>query len=400
MSFSERAKLTALAIVHIFETSKPFGDYAAVAVLRDGAGVSYGINQFTHRSGSLRAVLDRFHHLCRAAGSQLLLEGYGPMLGDTSPNWIIKMSQDQRFKNGLREAAKRPEMQQAQREIAFEKYLKPAIEACEGSDFTLPLSLAVVYDSINHGSYARIRDRVTFQGPGNGSIKPIEFEKEWITEYVRRRDAWLENHPNPLLRQTDYRTDFFLAQIARNNWNLDLPVNVHGYRLTDNEIQVAAPSHFEDLRDDEIELDVPTLAAVPAAGTPEPVTEIADAVPATGEDYSAAKPPIFVGDGRQGAEAVGFKAEKFTAYIPQIDTAKMWIKRATAGTTVGAVLAFVFQMPVWLQIGLFSLLVVIVIGAAVVFVKYHDKIFGYITEMNRLRAASDTHDPEISSLTP
>jgi hypothetical protein len=51
--FSERDKLIALAIVHIFETGKAFGDYTAVAVLNDGAGISYGINQFTHRSGSL-----------------------------------------------------------------------------------------------------------------------------------------------------------------------------------------------------------------------------------------------------------------------------------------------------------------------------------------------------------
>jgi hypothetical protein len=29
--FSDRAKLIALAIVHIFETSKPLGDYSAVA---------------------------------------------------------------------------------------------------------------------------------------------------------------------------------------------------------------------------------------------------------------------------------------------------------------------------------------------------------------------------------
>jgi hypothetical protein len=39
--------LKALAIVNIFETGKPFGEFAAVAVLNDGAGISYGISQFT-----------------------------------------------------------------------------------------------------------------------------------------------------------------------------------------------------------------------------------------------------------------------------------------------------------------------------------------------------------------
>ena len=53
-------KTKALAIVSIFETSKPFGEYDACVVLNDGAGVSYGINQFTHRSGSLSMVIRRY----------------------------------------------------------------------------------------------------------------------------------------------------------------------------------------------------------------------------------------------------------------------------------------------------------------------------------------------------
>ncbi len=60
MIFTEKDKLKALAIVHVFETSNPFGDYAACVVLNDGAGVSYGINQFTHRSGSLAAVVREY----------------------------------------------------------------------------------------------------------------------------------------------------------------------------------------------------------------------------------------------------------------------------------------------------------------------------------------------------
>ena len=38
MTFTENDKLKAMAIVNIFETSRPFGDYAACAVLDDGAG--------------------------------------------------------------------------------------------------------------------------------------------------------------------------------------------------------------------------------------------------------------------------------------------------------------------------------------------------------------------------
>lgn len=290
MGFSEKAKLTALAIVHIFETSKPFGDYSAVAVLNDGAGVSYGTSQFTHRSGSLLKVLNRFHEICDQMGTGKLLVGYEKLLADRSTASILRLSSDERFKNGLRAAGKRAEMMRAQQEIAFECYLKPALEACEGSDFVLPLSLAVIYDSINHGSYERIRDRVNVPVPGNGSIQPIEFEKEWITRYVRKRDAWLESVPR--LAVTDYRTDFFLAQIARGNWDLKLPLNVHGYQLTERDIPTG---HFAGLSDEEIILDIPGQgsAAVPAAETPESVTEIAAADQAVSETISAATPPTF-----------------------------------------------------------------------------------------------------------
>ena len=304
MSFSERAKFTALAIVHIFETSKPMGDYSAVAVLDDGAGISYGISQFTHRSGSLAAVIERYAKLSGVRGINVLIaSAYQDF---RSGGRIPARSGDSALKHQLALAGKDPLMQQAQREIAFEKYLKPAIDACEGSDFVLPLSLAVIYDSINHGSYKLIRDRVQFVPPGNGSIKQVEFEMEWISEYVRRRDAWLESVPR--LRKTDYRTDFFLAQIARDNWQLALPMNVHGYRLTEKDIQV---NEFADLREDEIEIEIPVSAAVPAAGTPEPVTETPAPDPVGSETISAAKPPAFVpGEATvEAPEPTGFMAK-------------------------------------------------------------------------------------------
>jgi hypothetical protein len=58
--FSKLDLNLAATIVHIFETGRPFGDYAACVVLDDGAGISYGISQFTHRSGSLGAVVERY----------------------------------------------------------------------------------------------------------------------------------------------------------------------------------------------------------------------------------------------------------------------------------------------------------------------------------------------------
>jgi len=289
MSFSERAKLTALAIVNIFETGKPLGDFSAVAVLNDGAGVSYGINQFTHRSGSLRKVIVRYLEL-GGTTAKPVLEALLPTLRDTTTATIAMVSRNIEFKTALKAAGRTWEMQLAQQQIADECYLRPAIEACEGSDFVYPLSLAVIYDSMNHGSYQKIRDRVTFRGPGNGSITPEEFEREWIAQYVTKRDAWLESIPR--LARTDYRTDFFLAQIARGNWELDMPMNVHGFRLTaahiDAAITIKEPTRETPTR----ETNARRNAAAEGQPTVIPQEPQSDPAPATiaGTNYPAGTP--------------------------------------------------------------------------------------------------------------
>lgn len=230
MSFSDRAKAVALAIVKIFETGKALGDYSAVAVLADGAGISYGISQFTHGSGSLALVIRRYAKL----GGEV-----APIIMDALPDFtsgrdIVARSRNSALKKALAEAGEDPLMQQAQREIGYENYLNPALLACEGSDFVFPLSLAVVYDSKNQGGYETVRDRTHVIMPGNGSMKPEEFEKEWITEYCRQRRRWLKGSRKPIVRATDYRPEFFLGEIEKGNWQLDTPLRVHGHRLTES----------------------------------------------------------------------------------------------------------------------------------------------------------------------
>ncbi len=220
MSFSDRAKLTAFAIVHVFETSRPFGDYAAVAVLNDGAGVSYGVSQFTHRAGSLYKVVNTYLGMGGTVGAAVLRDRMHVLM-DSGTHAIQQLANDRQFKDALRFAGETDEMKLAQSQIAENFYMLPAINACEGSGFTCPLSLAVVYDSINHGSFGAIRDRVPANLP----------EKQWITEYVRRRHEWLRSKPR--LKATSYRTAFFLDEIRDGNWELDLPIYPHGTEIND-----------------------------------------------------------------------------------------------------------------------------------------------------------------------
>jgi hypothetical protein len=152
MSFTTSAKETALAIVRIFETGSAAGDFGAVAVLNDYAGVSYGISQFTHRSGALAAVVTRYLENGGVVGREILI-ARKRLLQSATVVAITKLAKDEQFKKALRAAAVTSEMKAAQTSIAEEVLLRPAIEECHRLGFVTPLSLAVALDSITHGSW-------------------------------------------------------------------------------------------------------------------------------------------------------------------------------------------------------------------------------------------------------
>ena len=218
--FTEKDIAKAEAIVRVFETGKPLGDPTAVAVLNDGAGVSYGVSQFTHRSGSLLQVVEKYLEFGGAVGREVI-EARLPIMRSRTPNAIGKLATDEQFKKALRAAGLTREMLEAQRLIAFERYMKPAVKECGAFGFEMPLSLAVVHDSMVHGSWDRLADH----------IGPVTDERRWVARYVEERDTWLRSIGR--LRVTAYRTKFFLTQIKRGNWELKLPMNVNGYALTE-----------------------------------------------------------------------------------------------------------------------------------------------------------------------
>lgn len=206
-TYSHRDIQTAKAIIRIFETGDPNGNYRALAVLNDGAGISYGINQFTHRSGSLLKVVKKYFENGGVVGKNVIDRSMG-LLARNDAAAIDHLAKNTAFKKALQAAAVTAEMRDAQEFVGEQMYLKPALNACDGSGFKLPLSLAVIYDSLIHGSYAKIRDRVKMPQDLSGEIA----EKAWVTSYVRERDRWLGSIVR--LRATRYRTRFFLEQIA------------------------------------------------------------------------------------------------------------------------------------------------------------------------------------------
>jgi chitosanase len=294
MSFSERSRLIALAVVHIFETGKPLGDYSAVAVLDDGAGISYGINQFTHKSGSLLKVVQRYSTLGGAVGMGNI-NGWIDTLAKKTPLAITAAAGSAELKSALRKAAETPEMQLAQQQVMEEMYLRPAIEACEGSGFESTLALAVIYDSINHGSFAKIRDRVTIDRSGYPSN--AAFERAWIKAYCQERLAWLSGARGSL-KNTVYRPKFFLKEIEKANWDLNLPLNVNlgsgTVRLGESLLKsrsAATPVESTPISGRPADSSVPktdATSSVPAEDTPSPT------IPAQPVEVKKEEVPLYI----------------------------------------------------------------------------------------------------------
>lgn len=144
----------------------------------------------------------------------------------------MKLDADLKLHNVLRACADDPVMRDVQDRFFDETYWEPAVRAAAKQGITLPLGVAIVYDSVVHGSWGAMRDR-TERG---GKFQPSE-EKGWLTRYVATRREWLATHSNPLLRKTVYRMDAFKRLIDQGFWGLQLPLVVR-----DKEISTATLS--------------------------------------------------------------------------------------------------------------------------------------------------------------
>lgn len=348
MKFTDKTKSICLAIVSVFETSRPFDDFGAYAVLGDGAGVSYGINQFTHRSGSLLAVVESYLASGGVIGRRQLIDAlYFLRRRDAAAIRILAGSRN--FEKALKAAAVSREMRAAQTDVARRFYLGPALEACGALGLELPLSLAVVYDSMVHGSWPKLRDGVKVCRPAECGN-----EKEWVTAYVRARHKWLR--ASPRLAASAYRTRFFLGQIALGRWRLELPMNVNGVVLT-QEILFFATAE----KNSAAEPAITSSDSLPPAGD-DSLFEASSRNARNGATRSTTQPPN-THEGRSALDAVESSVNRAAAgydrveaviktMITRKDAAKsLWTTIvATIWQTVWAAAGFIYDMPrpIWL----------------------------------------------------
>jgi chitosanase len=218
-------KIRILSVLSIFETGHRDADYENVTVLKDATDdngdkfyqVTYGRHQTTEQS-HLKELLTLYVENKGIFADEM--RPYLPKIGNGA------LAQNDDFLDLLRKSAKEDViMRDTQDNFFDEVYYNPAFEFFNMNGFTLPLSMLVIYDSYIHSGSIKdyLRKRFNEVPPRRGGL-----EKAWIKAYVRVRHEWLSNHPNDILRRTNYRTAAFIKEIERNNWDLALPVEAQG----------------------------------------------------------------------------------------------------------------------------------------------------------------------------
>jgi chitosanase len=230
---TEVQKKSAQAIINIFETGSVLGKYdSVVSVAGDPGGLTYGAKQTTINSGNLYLLIKAY------------TEAEGAIFADELQPYLTRLknkdrnlNRDATLHNILRQAGRDPVMIREQDAFFDRVYWTPALNSAGAIGIQTPLGIAVVFDSITHGSWGLIRDRTTnkFGNPANIG------EREWIKIYVDVRRDWLANHSIQILHLTVYRMDAFKKIIQANNWNLDLPFNVRGLVIDEDTLTPTIP---------------------------------------------------------------------------------------------------------------------------------------------------------------
>lgn len=215
-----------VGVVNVFETGTPEGKYDALVVYADGQDgsrqITFGRSQTTEQ-GNLKELVIQYIQNGGVFGNQ-----FSPYLNKIGQ---APLADDIAFRNLLVQAAREDEIMRRTQDNFFDSaYYDPANRFFEENQFTLPLSMLVIYDSYIHSGSIPSFLRKLF-----GEYPPAKGgdEKKWVASYVDVRHQWLKYHENSLLRRTIYRTQCFKEQIAQNNWSLaKLPIMANGVSVS------------------------------------------------------------------------------------------------------------------------------------------------------------------------
>lgn len=224
---------TAQAIVNIFETGRPLGEYGQVTLLPNDSGhLTYGRSQTTLASGGLHLLIKAY---CEAPGAQFVapLHEYLDRLAACD----VALDHDTTFRNLLHAAGDDTVMHEVQDRFFDRVYWAPSVQDADALGIASALGACVVYDSRVHGSWRALRDRTAAR---HGAVAALG-ERAWISRYVSERRDWLATHQNTLLHRTVYRMDAFRELIDADRWDLPLPLRVRGVLIEEGALLAASP---------------------------------------------------------------------------------------------------------------------------------------------------------------
>jgi chitosanase len=221
MNLTKDQVLKIIKIVYAFESGT---DYSTVTIERDGDGgmlqISYGAAQVTEY-GLLRELLEDY--IERAGVYSDRIKAYLPRVG------VKTLTGDLNFRNLLHNAGKYdPVMQEVQDQFFYDKYFTPALDWAKKHQFTLPLSMLVIFDSYIHSGCMLefLRNRFSETTPKLGGN-----EKNWIKCYVDVRHEWLRTHTKKILNNCVYRTQTFKNIMEDNDWYIVGAINANGHKI-------------------------------------------------------------------------------------------------------------------------------------------------------------------------
>ncbi len=228
---------TAMAIVNLFETGHVLGDYGQVTVLEGDPGrLTYGRSQTTLGSGLLLALLQQY------------VGNPGARFASKLAPWLprvaaagLEIDHDNQLHNLLRACADDSVMRETQDLFFHTHFWMPALRAAAREGLSSALAVAVVYDSLVHGSWSRLRDRT------RQAVGPVATvgQRAWVAAYVQQRRSWLANHSLQILHNTVYRMDAFQRLIDLNQWGLALPLVVRGEEISLTTLNGLPPGCYE-----------------------------------------------------------------------------------------------------------------------------------------------------------
>ncbi|HUC61176.1 MAG TPA: peptidoglycan-binding protein [Alphaproteobacteria bacterium] len=236
IAYTELQTQTGQAIVNVFETGQALGNYAQVTLAQgDVGGLSYGRSQVSLTSGNLYQVVAAY---CAAPGAQFAagLTPYLPALQACDPT----LNDDAALKSLLAQAGADPVMRAVQDDYFDRTFWTPAIDAANTLGATTGLGGTITYDSYIQSGPGGWQARAA-QTDAQGTFAAIG-ERAWYGNYVAVRRAWLAASSSAPVRASVYRMDAFQSLIDAGNWELALPITVHGVYIDANVLSGQAPA--------------------------------------------------------------------------------------------------------------------------------------------------------------